>query len=1080
MHPSTMKRFLFLVAVTLACAASILGLAGSADARSAQSLAGVAPQDLGTRGGDDSSAVAVNGDQIIVDSTLTTGEQRGFIWSNGTMHPIDPPPGFTDEFVSAVNSSGQVVGNAFNATADDPYGNATSHAFSWTSQGSVDLGTFPGGTVSHATGINDNGQIVGTSEGGLYGTDPFSIDPSSGTMTDILGRAGNWPIAVNNNGEVVGSSNTNWPYCCFHAFAWTNVGGPSGTKVDLGTLNADGGGISQATAVNSVGDVVGYSEIGNKTEGFFWDHATGTMTGLDFGGYSSYAIGVNDYGQVVGAGYNGHTNPVTGEQDQFHAFFWDRANPNLVVDLGSLAGPDGRSSQAAAVNNNGLVVGSSDDASGDTHAFSWTQAGGMKDLAPLTGDQYSYASDVNDSGMVVGTSQGSHLHAVRWETNAATAPDAPTNVAAAAGDAVAVVGWSAPSSDGGSAISQYTVTASDGQIARVPGDTLKASFYNLTDGVAYTFSVVATSASGGDSLASAPSNAVTPESGALQPVVVTARVPAEGGTVTTDPGGGPTELQPITTELRVPAGDGGEVSIRQTAIAEPSPEAFEFVGQQMEIAAPEATGDEPLMIAFRIEQSLVAEEAPSTIEIFRTEAEAPPREVADCPPGVYDPPDPCVSERAYADEDIRIVVLTASASHWNIAIPAGDSTPPTVTVPADMTREATGAGGAAVSFSASAHDAVDGDLTPTCSPASGSTFALGETTVTCSATDSHHNTGSNTFKVTVRDTTGPAVTVPADKTAEATGASGAAVTYSGQSASDLVDGSLTAACLPASGSTFALGDTTVTCSATDAHGNTGSKTFKVTVRDTTAPAVTVPADKTVTATGPGGAVVTYSGQSASDLVDGSLTPTCLPASGSTFPVGETTVTCSATDSHGNTGSKTFKITVQAATGDTTPPVLSLPSAMSVNATSPSGAAVTYTATANDAVDGSRPVSCSKASGSTFPIGDTTVNCSASDTHGNTARGSFTVHVKAASEQITDLKALVSSFTSIKKPTRDDLLSKLKAAGDELAKNHVKPACDRLRDFIQKVKDKTPAEITVTQSNQLIGAATRIRTVLACS
>ncbi|MDH5243096.1 MAG: HYR domain-containing protein, partial [Chloroflexota bacterium] len=59
--------------------------------------------------------------------------------------------------------------------------------------------------------------------------------------------------------------------------------------------------------------------------------------------------------------------------------------------------------------------------------------------------------------------------------------------------------------------------------------------------------------------------------------------------------------------------------------------------------------------------------------------------------------------------------------------------------------------------------------------------------------------------------------------------------------------------------------------------------------DTTPPVVTVPADITTEATGPSGAVVTYSA-SATDDVDGTLTPTCVPASGSTFPLGATTVT----------------------------------------------------------------------------------------------------------------------------------------------------------------------------------------------
>jgi len=54
--------------------------------------------------------------------------------------------------------------------------------------------------------------------------------------------------------------------------------------------------------------------------------------------------------------------------------------------------------------------------------------------------------------------------------------------------------------------------------------------------------------------------------------------------------------------------------------------------------------------------------------------------------------------------------------------------------------------------------------------------------------------------------------------------------------------------------------------------------------------------------------------------------------------------------------------------------------------------VAYTATAHDAVDGDTAVTCNPPSGSTFPIGDTTVSCSSTDAHGNTATGTFTVSV----------------------------------------------------------------------------------------
>ena len=79
--------------------------------------------------------------------------------------------------------------------------------------------------------------------------------------------------------------------------------------------------------------------------------------------------------------------------------------------------------------------------------------------------------------------------------------------------------------------------------------------------------------------------------------------------------------------------------------------------------------------------------------------------------------------------------------------------------------------------------------------------------------------------------------------------------------------------------------------------------------------------------------------------------------------------------------------------DTTAPVLALPSNLVVEATGPGGAAATYAASANDDVDGAVPVTLSPASGSTFPLGTTTVNASASDVAGNTASGSFTVTVQ---------------------------------------------------------------------------------------
>jgi hypothetical protein len=157
----------------------------------------------------------------------------------------------------------------------------------------------------------------------------------------------------------------------------------------------------------------------------------------------------------------------------------------------------------------------------------------------------------------------------------------------------------------------------------------------------------------------------------------------------------------------------------------------------------------------------------------------------------------------------------------------------------------------------------------------------------------------------------PAVGAVTDVTAEATGPPGAVVTYPTPSATDPIDPSPTVTCLPASGSTFPLGPTTVTCRASDVQGRTSAPaTFTVTVTDTTPPVLAgVPADVRLDTTDPAGRAVTFPTPTATDLVDGADAVTCAPPSGSTFPVGTTTVTCSARDAHGNRASATFTVEI---------------------------------------------------------------------------------------------------------------------------------------------------------------------------
>jgi alpha-tubulin suppressor-like RCC1 family protein len=341
------------------------------------------------------------------------------------------------------------------------------------------------------------------------------------------------------------------------------------------------------------------------------------------------------------------------------------------------------------------------------------------------------------------------------------------------------------------------------------------------------------------------------------------------------------------------------------------------------------------------------------------------------------------------------VILTVNdavaSTSTSVTFSVTDTTAPIMTVPPDVTVEATSPAGAVVSFSPpTALDAVDGVAPVTCSAASDSTFALGTTTVTCSSSDSRGNGPAQaSFHVTVQDTTAPFVTVPADMVVEAASAAGEMVTFT-VTASDRVDGgALTASCSPASMSVFGLGTTTVTCSSTDSHGNVGSASFRVTVQDTTPPVVTVPPDITAEATSASGAVVTFAA-SGTDLVDGSIPVTCAPASGSLFGLGQTTVRCSASDSQRNGPAiASFTVTVV----DTSGPALTLPGDVIAEAASPLGAAVAFTVSATDAVSGLASIACAPASGTGFAIGTTTVSCGATDGAGNHTTGSFNVLVR---------------------------------------------------------------------------------------
>jgi hypothetical protein len=405
-----------------------------------------------------------------------------------------------------------------------------------------------------------------------------------------------------------------------------------------------------------------------------------------------------------------------------------------------------------------------------------------------------------------------------------------------------------------------------------------------------------------------------------------------------------------------------------------------------------------------------------------------------------------------------------------------DSTAPTIAAHANLTVEATGASGATVAYTApTATDTVDGTDAVSCLPASGTLFALGTTTVTCTSHDAAGNTASSSFTVLVRDTTPPTIAAHANLTVEATGAGGATVAYTVPTATDTVDGTDAVSCLPASGTLFARGTTTVTCASHDAAGNTASSTFTVLVRDTTPPTIAAHANLAVEATGAGGATVAYTVPTATDTVDGTDTVSCLPASGTLFALGTATVACTSHDAAGNTASSSFTILVR----DTTAPTITAPASVSANATSSSGAVVSFSVTAADLVDATDAVTCAPLSGTTFAVGHTTVTCHAHDAAANQATASFDVYVASAATQLADLNTAITAM-SLVGPLSNQLTTEVNQAAQQVAAGQTQPTSDTLRNLTKQVIDNAVtnnAALTPAEGAQIDAAANAIRILL---
>jgi probable HAF family extracellular repeat protein len=289
----------------------------------------------------------------------------------------------------------------------------------------TDLGTLPGGYFSQGNGVNDAGQVAGTS----YAADAphaFLSAPGGGPLQDlgaVPGGFGSSGLAVNASGQVAGysyipASGGPGPGTPNYAF----LSGPDGAGplTNLGVL--PGMSFSVGHGVNDAGQVAGDSlnTTSGEAHAFLSGPGGGALKDLGtLGGTQGSGNAVNDAGQVAGT-----ASTASGAT---HAFL-SGPGGGALQDLGTL--PGGAYSNGNAVNASGQVAGSSVTASNVSHAFlSGPDGGPLQDLGP--GDAFA----VNDSGQVVGGSGHAFLYSggQMFDLNSLIAPGSGFTLGVATG-----------------------------------------------------------------------------------------------------------------------------------------------------------------------------------------------------------------------------------------------------------------------------------------------------------------------------------------------------------------------------------------------------------------------------------------------------------------------------------------------------------------------------------------------------------------------------------------------------------------------------------------------------------------------
>ena len=338
-----------------------------------------------------------------------------------------------------------------------------------------------------------------------------------------------------------------------------------------------------------------------------------------------------------------------------------------------------------------------------------------------------------------------------------------------------------------------------------------------------------------------------------------------------------------------------------------------------------------------------------------------------------------------------MIAWTATDNHDNITtayqrITVVDTTAPTIISPQDILAEAVDPTMNYIGLGElDASDSVGIESVTNDKPI---IFPFGSTTVTWTVTDTSGNISQATQVVTLVDTIDPEIIAPSDIVVEATDLSGTMIELGEATAYDVMGIASVTEHPPRF---FVLGETTVVWTATDYSGNSASATQTVTIVDTTSPSITAPDSITVEATSADSNTVALGNPISSDLVD---IPSISNNAPDVFPVGETTVTWTATDYSGNSASATQTVTIV----DTTSPELTMPEDVMIIAFSLEKQVEIGEAQAHDLAGSALTIT--NDAPNTFPLGDTVVTWNVSDELGNSSSSQQVVSVQPCGKPLS--------------------------------------------------------------------------------